>query len=71
MNQHPIEGKSMQLNQKLDTKRASPFEKEQPQMQDIHVPRKRLSPKTLASIKGGTKENPIKMDQVNAASSKM
>ena len=28
MNQHPLEGKSMQLNQKLNEKRASPFEKE-------------------------------------------
>jgi len=53
----------MQLSHKqiLD-KRASPFEKEPPTVADVHVPRKRLSPKTLASIKGGTKENPIKMN---------
>ena len=36
--------------------RSSPFDKEP------ESPRKRLSPKTLATIKGGTKENPIKMD---------
>ena len=36
--------------------RSSPFEK------DADSPRKRLSPKTLATIKGGTKENPIKME---------
>ena len=41
---------------KNDT-RSSPFEKEP------ESPRKRLSPKTLATIKGGTKENPIKLDQ--------
>ena len=35
----------------------SPFDKEP------ESPRKRLSPKTLATIKGGTKEYPIKMDQ--------
>ena len=43
---------------KMGDLRSSPFEKDQPDS-----PRKRLSPKTLATIKGGTREYPIKMDQ--------
>ena len=45
----------LSFKSKNDT-RSSPFEK------DPDSPRKRLSPKTLATIKGGTKENPIKME---------
>lgn len=48
----------MKLTQKSKTdNRALPNDKEP------DSPRKRLSPKTLATIKGGTKENPIKLDQ--------
>lgn len=34
-----------------------------PFVKDAETPRKRLSPKTLATVKGATKQNPIKMDQ--------
>ena len=53
-----LEGTRMKLSHKQskgDT-RSSPFDKEP------ESPRKRLSPKTLATIKGATQENPIKMD---------
>ena len=48
----------MKLTQKSKgDQRSSPFEKEP------ESPRKRLSPKTLATIKGGSPEYPIKMEQ--------
>lgn len=54
----------MKLTQKSKDNRSSPFEKES------ELPRKqRFSPKTLATIKGGTKENPI-MIESNMTNSK-
>ena len=50
-----LEGTRMKLTVKSN--RNSPFEKE-----PDSPTRKRLSPKTLAGIKGGTRENPIKIN---------
>ena len=47
----------MKLTQKSKGDRSSPFEKEP------ESPRKRLSPKTMAMIKGGSPEYPIKMEK--------
>ena len=52
----PLEGTRMRLSPKMTGQKASPpFDQTtDSKLDDVVIPRKRLSPKTLASIKGGT-----------------